>query len=304
MSDPVFQTFWYGSELGPRETLCLTSFVERGASIEVYTFDPDLTVPDGVVRRDASELYDEDDVFFYEKGIGQGNVAAFSNLFRYRLLYERGGWWVDADILYTGEAVPEVDVFAGWETDGSICNAILKFPAGSTVMRDCMERAGEMGGDVTWGEAGPALVTKVLREHGRMDVAAPVRYAYPVPWQEAPSLYVPDRRQEIEKKVGANSSPFVHFWNSILRLAGFQPSIAPPRDSYAERQARALGCTWTPSEPRYEPGAVQRMADNYRLVRNAKPMKARLRAIEGSRSWKAVSTLRSVLGREPIGGTT
>ena len=28
-----------------------------------------------------------------------GSLAAFSNLFRYKLLLERGGWWVDTDVI-------------------------------------------------------------------------------------------------------------------------------------------------------------------------------------------------------------
>lgn len=33
------------------------------------------------------------------RGIRQGSYSAFSNQFRYTLLYDKGGWWVDTDVV-------------------------------------------------------------------------------------------------------------------------------------------------------------------------------------------------------------
>jgi hypothetical protein len=56
-------------------------------------------------------------VFFYgdRAGIGRGSVSAFSNLFRYYLLHQMGGWWVDADVVCLSECVPATPIFMGWE---------------------------------------------------------------------------------------------------------------------------------------------------------------------------------------------
>jgi len=64
--DNVFKSFWYGYSLSPLEWLCLKSFTERGLEFHLYVYDDTLKVPEGVVLRDATSLYNEDGVFFYE----------------------------------------------------------------------------------------------------------------------------------------------------------------------------------------------------------------------------------------------
>lgn len=51
----TFQTFWWGSALSPYEMFCLKSFVDHGHKVHLYTFDPQLDVPDGVLICDASK---------------------------------------------------------------------------------------------------------------------------------------------------------------------------------------------------------------------------------------------------------
>lgn len=50
----TFQTFWWGARLSPYEMVCLKSFVDDGHSVDLYTFDASLEVPNGVIVRDAS----------------------------------------------------------------------------------------------------------------------------------------------------------------------------------------------------------------------------------------------------------
>ena len=95
-----FQSFWYGGGLSPYEFLCLKSFIDCGHAFDLYTYDPDLAVPAGVQVRDASELIDRSEVFVYQpEGFGKGSPSAFSNLFRSKLMVEKGGWWTDTDVV-------------------------------------------------------------------------------------------------------------------------------------------------------------------------------------------------------------
>jgi hypothetical protein len=89
--------FWHGSDLGPYQLLCLGSFVRRAHGIELFTYDTGLAVPDWITRRDANEILPVDRVLHYRSGFGQGSPALHSDLFRYAMLHELGGWWIDLE---------------------------------------------------------------------------------------------------------------------------------------------------------------------------------------------------------------
>lgn len=292
----VFKSFWYGSRLGTREWLCLRSFTEHGHCVHLYTYDSRLAVPKGVSVKDASAIYPEEDVFFYQDHAGQGGVSAFSNMFRYRLLYENGGWWIDMDVACTGANIPEGERYYGRQGDGKINCAAMKFEKKSPVMEQCLETAERLGSDISWGDAGPRLFTKTLRTLGLADQAAPARYAYPVSWPDAVSFYQPSKTEGIRSSLREQNAPFLHFWNGTLSRAGIQSEIAPPKGSALARIANDLDVHWPCPDVRYSSAAVDRMARNLRRSRKLKAARAKLDRIQDSRPWKVAVTLQRILG--------
>ena len=95
----IFQSFWLGNVLSPYEKMCIRSFIDHGHTFHLYTYSSQLEVPDGVELKDAAELLDLSEYFTQNKGVGTGSHAPFSDLFRYKLLAQRGGWWVDTDVV-------------------------------------------------------------------------------------------------------------------------------------------------------------------------------------------------------------
>jgi hypothetical protein len=256
-------------------------------AFDLYTYDEDLDVPDGVTLRDASEIYDEDEVFTYQEGPGAGSVAAFANMFRYKLLYERGGWWVDMDVLYTGHPLPEDKTFLGKQNETDVCNAIMRAEPGNPVVHECLDTAEELRADVSWGEAGPKLLTDVARRHGAE--TAPPDYAYPLSWGDAPDVYQPEETASVESRVNRAEAPFVHLWNEILRRTGIQKTIAPPAGSYLHEVATQIGAEWPHPSVRYSADAIKRMYENYTTAQEAE---WKLKRIRDSRSWKILKLLR------------
>src|SRR5262245_15998828 len=92
---PIVNALWIG-QLSPLERLCLSSFFAQGHSVHLYTYDAIEKVPQGVTLRDAATVLPSSQVFRNRLGKGKGSLAAFSDLFRYKLLLDEGGWWVDA----------------------------------------------------------------------------------------------------------------------------------------------------------------------------------------------------------------
>ncbi len=91
-------------------------------------------MPPGCTVRDARTVLGEDRIFCYRHEPGRGSPAAFANVFRYKLLHERGGWWVDLDVLCLADAPPGAPVSLARENETMVNNAILIFPAGHPAM--------------------------------------------------------------------------------------------------------------------------------------------------------------------------
>lgn len=93
---PVVQGLWIGDRLSRFEHNSIKSYLKQGYTYELYTYWPVANVPDDVWIRDAREIIPEDKIFTFG-----GAITPFSDLFRYKLLHDRGGIWSDCDIICT-----------------------------------------------------------------------------------------------------------------------------------------------------------------------------------------------------------
>jgi hypothetical protein len=233
---PTFQSFWSGKVLSPYEVMCLRSFIDRGQDFDLYTFERNLEVPRGVRLRDAAQILGPEEFFVYEEGIGKGSPAAFANLFRYRLLAERGGWWVDTDVLCLTGAVPDFTEFFAREDDRVINIAVLYFEPRHPLMLACFEEAKRMGRNVRWGDAGPYLFTRLAKELGYEDRALAPNLCYPIHHSRAIDILRPSRLAYLTKLT--EKSPFAHLYNASLRLKHVEKEKAPPPGSILDFWAR------------------------------------------------------------------
>lgn len=224
-----FRSFWFGEAPSPYERLAMQSFVDFGHSYVLYAYEK-YDVPRGVELRDASDILPRDRVFTYKDGPGRGSVSAFSNVFRYRLLQQLGGWWIDTDVICQSETIAEPDIFVGWEEEGKAGSAILRFPAGHPATTALYEAAEAAGENIRWGQVGPRLVTRVVMEHGLAGRVTSRKRGFPVPPANALDLLRPAARDAITELAGR--VPLLHYWNEILRRAVVFKWMAPPAGSY------------------------------------------------------------------------
>ena len=127
----VMQTFWHGDVIGPYQLLCLRSFADRGHQVEVFSYDADLRLPGWIERRDAAEILPRDEVL---RPLPDGRVAIHGNLFRYALLYQRGGWWIDPDVLLLQPDLPDEKLFfGGLDVFHCTSTGILRFLKGHAI---------------------------------------------------------------------------------------------------------------------------------------------------------------------------
>jgi hypothetical protein len=224
-----FQSFWLGGTIPHNQRLCMTSFIDHGHAYDLYSYDTP-AVPQGVRLRDASEILPRTEVFFYRRGASVGSVAGFTNLFRYRLLLLRGGWWVDTDVVCLSPHVPSDTLFLEREDDTTIGNAIIKFPQGHGFVGALYEACRTAGRDITFGQTGPALITAMAKQQGLWDQAGPPSRAYPVHYDDA-FLPVTVSGRDATREM-TRSAAFLHLWNEVFRRAGSTALHNPPNGSF------------------------------------------------------------------------
>jgi hypothetical protein len=210
--------------------MCIRSFLSNGHAFDLYSYTLNLNVPAGCNLLDARKLFPKDQVFFYEKGPGKGSVSLFSNAFRYKLLAEKGGWWVDTDVVCLTDALPAAPYVFGYQDKYQlICTAIVKTPPGDRLMRKCLKIALKTGTDADWAETGPALITRMVKKFGLGRYSRPIPAFYPYGWEEAMQALDPahtDRLLTI-----CRESMCVHLWNEMFRRSKINKFHPPPAGS-------------------------------------------------------------------------
>lgn len=147
--DPDSQTInglWIGSTLSALELLTIRSFLSFGYRYKLWLYDPLQTpLPDGVIIGDANEIIPRERVFSYRHknayGHGQGSYAGFSDIFRYKLLYDKGGWWADMDVTCLRPLDFPQAYFFRDHHDLKVVGNVMKCPRHSELMLRCYEEA-------------------------------------------------------------------------------------------------------------------------------------------------------------------
>jgi len=142
----IVNGLWIGKSLSSIELLCIKSFLANGHDFYLWVYDQiETKLPEGTIVKDATEIILRENVFCYKNtnqyGHGKGSYAGFSDIFRYKLLYEKGGWWVDMDVV----CLKPLDFYEPYvfrtHHEFAIVGNIMKCEKNSEVMRICYEKA-------------------------------------------------------------------------------------------------------------------------------------------------------------------
>ena len=90
----VVKGLWIGNDLGELEKLCIKSFQKQGHIFELFIYGEIGGIPEKTKIRDGNDILEEKEIFKFKE-----SYLPFSDLFRYKLLYDKGGIWVDADMV-------------------------------------------------------------------------------------------------------------------------------------------------------------------------------------------------------------
>lgn len=137
---------WIGNTLSKIELLTLHSFIKQGHIFHLWTYEKLLNdLPAGVVIEDANEILPRETVFRYNNvnkyGHGKGSVSGFSDIFRYKLLYDKGGWWTDMDVTCLKPLNFSVPYFFRKHHHLELVGNVMKAPVQSKLMLSCYNEA-------------------------------------------------------------------------------------------------------------------------------------------------------------------
>lgn len=146
----VVHGLWIGEKLNLLQILSLRSFLHFGVRYRLWSYNQHLRVPAGVELCDAREILPESAVFHYPKDgpidlpQGRGSFAGFSDIFRYKVLYDHGGWWADLDVTCHKPFGNEAPFYFREHGTLPVVGNIMRCPPRSELMRRCFEEASRL----------------------------------------------------------------------------------------------------------------------------------------------------------------
>jgi len=199
------------------ERLCLASFVYHGHPIELYAYEDIENVPDGVIVRDGNDILPENMIFEYKE---HKSFSGFSNYFRYKLITEKGGWWVDTDIVCLKPFdLTEPFVFCSEEVlplgqgNSHVGSCVIKGPPGNILTKSAFETCmNKKPQELVWGEIGPGLVKEMVEKFSMQSFMKAPEWFCPIPgclWHAVLNPEVDIRFNEDTRSI--------HLWNEMWR---------------------------------------------------------------------------------------
>jgi hypothetical protein len=238
-----FNFFWYGGHLPILHWAGLASFVRMEHKVTLHAYEP-LDVPRGVSLVDAGEIIPLDDLFLFSNPLtGKPDVGPFSDLFRFKLLWMRGGWWSDTDVICLSGDIP--DCTYAWaqivpEIDpGALSPSQIRFPQGDTLIEELYRNCLESSRSIESREhLGPKTFSRTLAKYpvppGHWGSADEF---YPIRWIETFKLWLPEFRDEVYAR--CRSAAFLSTMNSMHVYMDMLDKM-PPRGSWLDDTYRAL----------------------------------------------------------------
>lgn len=215
------QSLWIGGELSLFEWMSIASFIKNGHDYYLYAYK-NIKVPQGAVLKDADRIIPKKNIFRNE--IWSKSYTQFANIFRYKLLLEKGGWWCDTDVVCLKRFDFKKKYVFGYQDERLICNAIIFCYPHSKLMAELYSKSKKIGKTSEWGVTGPELLTKTVKTLKLTRYAKNREVFYPIFPLELPIIFKPN------KKMPKNSYTF-HLWNDIIRMTSVDKNCIYPKNT-------------------------------------------------------------------------
>lgn len=242
---PVIQSMWIGSELSVMERLSISSFLCNGHTYHLYTYDEIKNLPQGVVLQDASRIITPDKIFKYKD---RDTYAGFANMFRYKLLLEKGNFWVDTDVVclrpfvfqsdYVFVRTKNLKAVGSLDETFRVENCIIKAPPDSAIMEYCYDLTSRRNpNDLQFGETGPYFLRPTIIKFKLEKYVARAETFCPIDWPEWHKFLSSSSLAAWTEmlKMALYRTKGVHMWNEMWRLNSVNKNARFPKSCIYER---------------------------------------------------------------------
>ncbi len=232
----LISSLWVGDRLSTLERICVESYLRHGHPFFLYSYNQVGNVPDEVHMRPADEIVPREKILQFQ------NLANFSDYFRYRMLLQHGGIWVDLDnFCLKPYFFPQPYVFSSQRPgprsqDSEINAGVIKVPAHSEIMEFCVRQV-ELT-DTTknhWSQIGPGLLMDAYHRFHLESYLKPYRTFCPLDYFSAPANVVGPSSGDYPFSTETYS---VHLWNEELRRANVDKDGSYPGSLYERLKMR------------------------------------------------------------------
>lgn len=232
----IVQSLWIGNQLTKLEQLAICSHLHFGHEFHLYVYEDVKGIPAGTVVKNGEEILPKSEIFAYETAWGKGSFSAFSNFFRYKLLCEKGEWWVDTDVVclkafdWDRDFVAASEIMEeGW-VQATTC--AIKTPPDFLPVEYCWQRCQEKDkSKIVWGEVGPQLWEESIRGHNLTGYVLDPFTFCPVPYYDF-------ARVLSSEAIDLSRSYAIHLWNEMWRRNAMDKDGEYPKDCLYERLKR------------------------------------------------------------------
>lgn len=174
----------------PLQTSCLKSWSKLGHEVKKWSY--------------------EDDANSIVPLMPELHPAIQADIFRYKLLYEQGGWWLDCDVFLIKHlpALKEITFASERQKDGSVIksNMVIYSPPKQPLMKNLYEKAMDLRHEKAWAVTGPKMLIDI-----EAAMFTPNDFC-PIDWWDYAKLNEP---MEFPDCYG------IHCWNQLIKNSAF-----------------------------------------------------------------------------------
>jgi len=207
-------SLWIGPSLSLLEQMCINSFLEKGTAFILYVYDDLNDIPLGTTIKDGNT------VIPFSKYKEYDNPSYFSNLFRYKRLYELGGIWVDMDLVCL-QPIKQLFISSEFIFSSELKNNEYHTNAGiigclpkTTLMFDCINEVKHIKkttNNIRHGQLGPKVLKKYVSKHELNHYVYPHYVFCPYGFREVDKIFLKKFTQD-----DLEDTICIHLWNNVL----------------------------------------------------------------------------------------
>ena len=238
---PTTANFFWEGPISHNEIASINSFVIHNFKVNIWTYSKssEWDFISGVEIKDANQILPKSLLTQLNQNLQKSNFSSFSNLFRYRLLEEYGGWWFDTDCI----CMKNVDEFVhltkgreyvlGLERKGYVGSAIMYFNNINLLMKiqdNAYKIIEKNNFKLKWGQIGPDLITEIEISEGLIDNIFSPNYFFPISPNKVNVFFESNLNSQDQSKL--YNSFVVHTWNEMFRKYNINKTFMPPKNSF------------------------------------------------------------------------